>query len=130
MDPQIIQAIDEAKEILSGLDAPQEPWLRDLEGSASLRPAPRIHADTGAMERRIPRVRLGDDSATAESDTGMTRTILGLSRELEAAEAQRAMAGLEARSGVRPMDLVLPLTVAPPMDTVPPWELWRLEFED
>ena len=51
MDPQIIQAIDEAKEILSGLDAPQEPWLRDLEGSASLRPAPRIHADTGAMER-------------------------------------------------------------------------------
>ncbi len=130
MDPQITQAIEEAKDTFAQLDAPQEPWLRDLEGSMSPRPAPRIHADTGAMERRVPRVRLGDDSATAETDTGMTRMILGLSRELEAAEAQQAMAGMEPRSGVRPMDLVLPLTVAPPMDTVPPWELWRLEFED
>jgi hypothetical protein len=130
MDPQITQAIDEAKPALASLDAPQEPWLRDLEGSPSLRPAPRIQADTGAMERHVPRVQLGDDSATARAATGMTRLVLGLSRELEAAEASRAMAGLAPRSGVRPVDLVLPRSVAPPMDTVPPWELWRLEMED
>lgn len=130
MDPQITLAIEQAKAALDQLDAPQEPWLRDLEGNVSLRPRPRIHADPAAMERRAPRLHLADDSATAHPDTGMTHLILGLAREMDAAEAGRALAGLESRSGIRPMDLSLPRSVAAPSDTVPPWELWRLEIDD
>jgi hypothetical protein len=130
MDPQITQAIAQAKAALDELDAPQEPWLRDLEGSASLRPRPRIHADPAAMERRAPRFHLADDSATAHPDTGMSRVILGLAREMETAEAARSLAALEPRSGVRPMDLVLPASVDAPLDSLPPWELWRLELGD
>ena len=130
MDPQIMMAIEEAEAALATLDAPLEPWLKDLEASAERRPAPRIHADPNAMEHRAPRLHLADDTATAHAEPGMTRLVLGLAREMEVAEAQRALAALEPRAGIRPRDLVLPRSVSGPMDSPPPWELWRNEFED
>ncbi|MBM4373337.1 MAG: hypothetical protein FJ098_16895, partial [Deltaproteobacteria bacterium] len=128
MDPSILAALDEARVQLAALAAPAESWVRDLEADAAPVPCRRIVADLDRMARPVLRVRLADDPVTGTAGHRCHAAVWRLAGELEAEDRLRGSLRLEARGGLRPMDLDLPGPVDAPRGSPPPWEEWREEL--